>query len=239
MLWLGAFLAFVVLLLLWALVIAPARTRKIFTRLEAQGWEKEVPGDEALESALEDLRPFDLMAHRPDGGPNILDATVVSALSRAGADAKLYLVQLRVIAQNWEYANDVSHKTLALEARGLPASSVYILAGDRETRFPRAINDLGLRRVDAGLDRGFAGTFLCLEAPSSSLRLPSALQQALLASADLFVYGAGERGRWVPNVCLRLTTSAWALVAPEPIVTDRQMRALLETADRVSRALGS
>jgi hypothetical protein len=237
MLWFGAFIALVVLLMLWALVIAPARTRKIFARLEAQGWERVASGDEALQSALDALRPFDLMAHRPDGGPNILDATVVSALARSGPDGTLYLVQLRVIAQDWEYANDVSHKTLVIQARGLPASSAYVLAGDREARFPRAIKDLGLRRADAGLDLGFAGAFLCLEGPGSSVRLPSGLQQALLASVDLFIYGAGERGRYLPNVCLRLSSSAWALVVPEPIVTDRQMRAALETADRVSRGL--
>jgi len=237
MLWLWAFLALFVLLMLWALVIAPARTRKIFTSLEAQGWQSVASGDETLQSALEALRPFDLMAHRPDGGPNVREATVVSARARSGPDGTLYLVQLRVIAQNWEYANDVSHKTLALEARGLPEASAYILASDRDVRFPRAIKDLGLAKVEAGLDRDFAGSFLCLEAPGSRLRLPSAFQQALLASVDLFLYGAGDRGRFMPNMCLRLSSSAWALVAPEPIVTERQMRAFLDTAERVSRGL--
>ena len=96
---------------------------------------------------------------------------------------------------------------------------------------------LGLRPIESGLDPGMAGLFLILQEPGATVTLPSPLQQALLASADLFVSGAGDRGRHLPNVSLRLSSSGWALLMPEPIVMDRQMRAFLETADRVSRAL--
>ena len=55
MIWLGAFAALVALLMLWALVIAPGRARKLFGALEAQGWRKVPAGDEAVRSALAGL----------------------------------------------------------------------------------------------------------------------------------------------------------------------------------------
>src|SRR5262245_31815752 len=95
MIWFGAFIGLVALLILWAAVIAPGRARKLFAGLEAQGWSKVAPADEALRSTFETLQPFDLTRYLPDDGAHP-ESTVVDALARSGSAGPRYLVQVRV-----------------------------------------------------------------------------------------------------------------------------------------------
>jgi hypothetical protein len=238
-LWFGAFIAFVLLLIVWAVVIAPGRTRKLFARLETEGWTKVTAADEMLALALEALPPVNLTSYVPDDGRRP-EVTVVDALARKSPEGTRYLLQIRTTSPNaYHDGTVVTFNTFVLEWRplALPDRSVYVLARDRETRAKQPIQTLGLRRVESGLDPGVTGLFLILQEPGDAVTLPSPLQQALLASADLFVSGAGERSRYLPNVGLRVSSLGWTLLTPEPIVMDRQLRAFLDTADRVSRAL--
>jgi hypothetical protein len=232
--WFGGFIALVLVLMLWALMIAPGRTRKLFARLETQGWTRVAPEDEALRTALEALRPFDVTSYVDDGA--MLPHAVIDA---ACADAEgRHLVQLEVHARDAFGDRVRSFQTLALERKAIAlAAPVYIVARNQEPRIGTAVEVLGLRRVEAGLDPGFAGQFLVLDSAGGEARLPTAVQQALLASASAFVLGTGRWGHYLGSVSVRLSPSGWTLLVPDPITTDRQMRAFLETADRVSRAL--
>lgn len=236
----GAFVGLVLLLILWAAVIAPGRTRKLFSDLQTQGWERVERKDAGLRAALGALRPFDLTSYvfDPAAPPS---ARIDSALGRAGPRGARYLVQLRVQARDTlkEYETSFNTLALGLQSLALGRPSVYILDRTLEPNIGSSAEVLGLRRVESGLDPGFAGLFLVFDGGGGDLRLPSALQQALLASAALFVYGAGERGRYLPRVCLRLAPAGWALLVPEPITTRRQLRAFLDAADAVSDALAS
>jgi len=243
MLWLGAFVGVVALLLLWAHATAPGLARKVFASLQAQGWSKVPAEDEAVRSALDVLQPFELSAYgvRRDPPPR---ATVVDALARSGPDGMRYLLQLRVAARPVVdgFGTSITLSTVALEERPLQSPSVYVLASDSERRYRRSFEVHGLRPVGlaSGLFAQFGTTFIVLhEYGADPSRLPGAVHQALLESADLFVFGAGARGRFLSDVCLRLSAAGWALLVPEPIVTDSQMRAFVETADRISRALSA
>jgi hypothetical protein len=233
----AGFIALVLLLILWAVVIAPGMTKKLFAKLQAEGWEPVPVDDAGLLSALEALRPFDLTDYVHDGGER-WPATVKSALRRSGPTR--YLVQIRVDSKDAFNDNQVSFATLALGVQepGFPVSALYVLDGKTESRVKRSTEVLGLRRVESGLDPGFAGLFLVLDGGGGDARPPSALQQALLANAALFVLGAGESGRYLPRVSLRVAASGWALLVPEPITTDRQLRAFLDAADAVGQSLG-
>jgi len=241
MLWLGAFGLLVVLLILWAAVIAPRMGKKVFAGLEAKGWHTVAPEDETLRSALDALRPLNLGHSLPDDG-RLPELTVLSALARSGPDGTRYLVQVRSCGPDASVrANVVSTNTLVLEPRrlGFSPGSVYVLARDRETRARRTVEILGLQSLETGLDPGFRGQFMVLQEAGAAPRLPSPLQQALLASADLFIHGAGASGRHLPNVCVRLTPSGWAALVPEPIVTETQMQAFTDTAERLSQGLSA
>jgi hypothetical protein len=245
MLWLGAFVGVVALLMLWALAIAPGRARELFASLQAQGWSKVPAEDEAVRSALDVLQPFELSAYgvRRDPPPR---ATVVDALARSGPGGMRYLLQLRVAAGpvvdsfGTSITLSTVASTVALEERPLHSPLVYVLASDSERRYRRSFEVHGLRPAASGLFAHFGTTFIVLhQYGADPSRLPEALHQALLESADLFVFGAGARGRFLPDVCLRLSAAGWALMVPEAIVTDSQMRAFVETADRISRSLSA
>jgi hypothetical protein len=232
----GSFVAGVLLLILWAAVIAPRRARRLFAGLEADGWRPPSSGDEELRTLLEALPPIDVTGSMSDRGTPPR-STVESARVRSSPSGSRYLIQFRVHSVDSADEEVLSFSTAVLESRphACVGSAVHVVARQQESRIDRPAQILGLRRVEVGLDPGFAGLFLVL-ASLDSERLPSALQQALLASAALFVRSAGGGG-YVPRVSLRLSPSGWALVVPEPIVMAVQMRALLTAAQRVSEAL--
>lgn len=237
MLWFFGFIAFVLVLIFYAVVIAPGLARKLFTQLQAEGWEPVPADDPGLVAALQALRPFDLTTYVHDAGEH-WPATVDRAIVRDGRTR--YLVQVQVHSRDAGNDNQVSFSTLflGLQDPGFPVSSVYVLDRTLDVRVKRSAEVLGLRRVESGLEPGFPGLFLVLDGGGGEVRLPSALQQALLANAALFVLDAGERGRYLPRVCLRVTPSGWALLVPEPIMTKRQLRSFLDAADAVAKSLG-
>ena len=230
------------LLLLWAFVIAPRRALKQFDWVKVQGWWDVGPEDAALAAAVQELRPFNPAAYVERDGRSAV-ATVVRALGQAApGGGTRFLAQARTRGPTSDMDGvEISFETLILEPRPMAvAAPMYVLARDRKMFLSDdQLRALELRPTEAGLDSAFLSLFTVLEhAGEAPARVPAALRDAMMATADVFVMGMGRSRRWLPNACLRFTPSGWGFLVP--MLTERaQMEALLETAERISQSLAA
>lgn len=237
----GGCIGLFALVVLWAVVIAPRRVLRLFTRLETQGWRAVAPEDVTLLRAMETLWPVAPSGSIGASGTGS-EGVVVRALVRTGRNGARFLVQVKTQRRNYDGLT-YSMETLVLEPRPLSlAAPMHVLAR------PYSLRPYGLRPSEdvsevpqlehtASDGQDFASMYVVLAHPGDpSVRLSAGLRKALGASANAFVWRRGPIARLLPNACMRFTPSGWGVAVP--LLTEAaQMESLIETADRLSAAL--
>jgi hypothetical protein len=241
--WLGvgclaAFLLAAALLLVWALVIAPRRGRRLLGELEDRGFAEIDPDSPDLQAAVDALAPIMLegTVRFEEGKRDIL-----GALAQGSGAIRRYIVN---VSQRDESGADAVTiwQTFFLETRPLPfQAEVCIRLHELDRSFPGREEKFGFRRVEPkGSTPDFAGlhtVFVRGEATEAEAEvgvgaaaLPPALQRAFVDVARILPASSNYTTRFGP--------SGWGLSATEAWQDHKALRSLIAAAERISASFG-
>jgi hypothetical protein len=246
----GSFFAIVfVAALVWSLVIAPGKGRRIMSSLKEDGYSDVDGRSPSLERALQALAPFSLEGpahHDLQESPPV----VRQALARPAGGGTRYVINAVQSHQSVSYRSRWTplERSFLLEARPLPLDlELYIRprrsevlrlsgSGTREGRF-------GLKEMALdGADPSFAQLYSVFTPEGRRAPLPSALQRAYLDLESELVLSKGIRKAMRQKEALlwansKFCAEGWGLAASNVWLSPEAFAALIRAADRIAQAV--
>lgn len=235
----GAPVAFGILLgFFWVGFIAPRRAKRVLQGLVARGYSPLRQDDPQLLSAVRLLTPLVYTTYEEAAVKERGPWRVERALAGSSSGRTRFIAHLsRVVSVSTPQVSrtDRDFSVVCLEAGRLPVGMELHVVGDGHRLDPAH----GVQKVEAGLEAPLVALFDFYAGDAARAVVPAALQQALLeCSPFLSLQGSRKKSEsYLFHARLKFTPEGWGLISDEFVSDRKKMDALVNAADRISRAL--
>lgn len=222
----------------WSGFIAPRRAKRVLQGLVARGYSPLRQDDPQLLSAVRRLTPliyttYEESAVKEKGPWRVEQALAGSCFGRTRFIAHLSRVVSISTPQVTRVDRDFS--VVCLETGRLPVGMELHVVGDGHRLDPAH----GLQKVEAGLEAPLLDLFDFYAEDAARAAFLLTLQKALLeCSPFLSLQGSRNKSEsYLFHARLKFTPEGWGLISDEFASDAKKMDALVQSADRISRAL--